>query len=77
MKPDAVARYTFNCPVDCIDVLVDLLHKLSVGQILVQQHPFHREIGCVDLQDEAGIDYGFVFFRYLAHDRIKIVFVGL
>src|SRR4029077_5559775 len=59
------------------DVLLDDLDEFAVGFVLEQEHTFHRQIGRVDLQDEAGVDDGLVFVVHLAGDGAEIVLVGL
>ena len=76
VQPYAVARNALQRLVERGDVLLDDLDEFRVGLVLEQQHPFHRQIRRVDLQDQSGIDHGLVFVVHLAGDRVEILFVG-
>ena len=77
VQPHAVARNAGERLVEGRDVLLDDLDEFAVGFVLEEEHPLHRQVGRVDLQDQAGVDDGLVFVAHLAGDRVEISLVSL
>jgi hypothetical protein len=42
MQPHPILGDAFERPVQRVDMLFDLFRELGIGQILIEQHPFHR-----------------------------------
>src|ERR1700685_2892151 len=56
MQPDAVARQSLDRLVDRSDVQLRKLDEFGVSFVLEQKNAFHGQVGCIELQNIAGID---------------------
>ena len=72
MQPHAVCADAFERLVQSCDMLLDQLGVFHVGHVLEQQHALHRQVGRVDLQQEACLGHGEIFGPDLARDSVKI-----
>ena len=61
MQADAVARDVGERGVDGRNDAIDEAEEIAQRPVLVGHVPLHREIGAVELQQEAVVDDGFVF----------------
>jgi hypothetical protein len=62
--------------VEGLDVQARLLAELLDAQARVLDVPAHRQIGAVDLEDQAGLRHGLVLVPHGLRDRGEIRLLG-
>jgi len=77
MQPHPVPGNALKRPVQSVDMLFDLICEFGFGQILIEQHPFHRQVGGVNLQHEAGIHQHGVIQHRATYEIMKPEDIGL
>ena len=75
VQPPAVCRNAFAGLVDRREMHLGDLDESLVGLVLEIHHAFHREIGRVDLQHQAGLVDGEVLLAKLHRERVHVGFV--
>ena len=72
MQPHALARDALDALVDRGNMQLAGLDEIGLGEVAIHHGAVHREVGGVDLQDQAGFRDRPVFLAHLARDGIEI-----
>jgi Binding-protein-dependent transport system inner membrane component len=66
-------RHPGECVIKNLDVKCCALDEIRLREILKTRVPRHREIGAIDLKDEAGLGDGCIFLLHRGSDRLGVI----